>query len=276
MEINPPLVSEGERVVDALRKVNDRGIGRVIVEKNKKILGVISTRDFLTLLALNCPEECNKEELVKIGEFKVNSIMSLNPITVFEDDDVIEAINIMVARNFGSLPVINSKGEPVGIVTERNLLLMYRDMDRRFPVSMFMTKKVTFTSPESKVIHGIRQMIRRGFRRLPVVNSEGKAIGIFTAADAVKLMAKAIIRQTPELLFQKNIGEVMTREIVTISPDASINEAAMLLLTKSIGSLLILDRESKIKGIITERDMLIALHHQLHLTHFEHSHRKNY
>ncbi|MEM0173351.1 MAG: CBS domain-containing protein [Sulfolobaceae archaeon] len=265
METNPPVVSEDDKVIDALKKVNDRGIGRVIVEGNGKIVGLISTRDFLTVLATHCNEMCSKEELAKIGEFKVGSIMSLNPITVSEEDEVIEAINIMVARNFGSLPVINNKGKPVGIVTERDLLLMYRDMERIFPVNKFMTKKVTFTYPDNKVIHGIKQMIRRGFRRLPVVNNENKVIGIFTAADAVKLMAKAIIKQSPELIFQKNIGEVMTREIITVSPESSINDAAMILLTKSVGSLLILDRENRIEGIITERDMLIALHHQLHL-----------
>ncbi|MEM0188592.1 MAG: CBS domain-containing protein, partial [Saccharolobus sp.] len=49
----------------------------------------------------------------------------------------------------------------------------------------------------------------------------------------------------------------------TIDEFSSLNKAAMEMLVKRIGSLLILNKDNTIKGLITERDLLIALHHIL-------------
>jgi CBS domain-containing protein len=267
MEKDPPIVNDRDELIDAIKRINDRGIGRVIVTSfsNNKVIGVISTRDIINVVVNYCPINCFKDELNKISKIKVTGIMSNNPITVFEDDEIIEALNLMVSRNFGSLPVVKLDNSPIGIITERNLLLIFRDIDRVFPVNKFMTKKVTTIHSEVLVTEAAKQMLRRGFRRLPVVDENGKVIGIFTAADAIKLITKSILKNNPELFFGKKVKDVMTQQVYSIDPNYSVNDAAMILLTKSIGSLLILDREGKINGIITERDLLIALHHQLHL-----------
>ncbi|MEM0199827.1 MAG: CBS domain-containing protein, partial [Saccharolobus sp.] len=55
----------------------------------------------------------------------------------------------------------------------------------------------------------------------------------------------------------------MTSSLVTIDEFSSLNKAAMEMLVKRIGSLLILNKDNTIKGLITERDLLIALHHIL-------------
>lgn len=69
--------------------------------------------------------------------------MTVNPMTVGEDQDALEAITIMVTRNFGSLPVVNALRRPVGLVTERDFLLMFQDLDPMFSVSGFVTPGLT-------------------------------------------------------------------------------------------------------------------------------------
>ena len=264
MITNPPIVSVSSKLLEAFKKVNERGIGRVIVADNE-IKGIISTRDLLTYIVERCENGCDKGDIFSLVDKDVIRVMTPNPVYVFEDDDVLDALSLMVARNFGSLPVVNNEKKVTGIVTEREMLLVFQDLDQLFPVKEFMTRRVTSVYEDVPMFDATRLMIKRGFRRLPVVDEEGKVVGIITAADALKLVAKAILKNEPEMFFSKKVKEVATTEIYTIDPEKSVNEAAMTMIMKKIGSLLILDPQNKPIGIITERDLIIALHHQLHM-----------
>lgn len=57
----------------------------------------------------------------------------------------------------------------------------------------------------------------------------------------------------------------MKYPVLSISPETYVNDAAKELLDKKKGSFMILDENGKVSGIITERDLLIALHHMLHM-----------
>ncbi|BCS93031.1 CBS domain-containing protein [Metallosphaera javensis (ex Sakai et al. 2022)] len=264
MNPNPPVISVTDGLKEAFRKVNDRGLGRVIVA-DEVVKGILSTRDLLSILMSFCPSACTQADLYKMGVTQASGYMTVNPMTVGEDQDALEAITIMVTRNFGSLPVVNALRRPVGLVTERDFLLMFQDLDPMFSVSGFVTPRVNTVFRDTLLEQAVRMMLRRGFRRLPVTDEDGKVVGMVTAADAVKAAAKAVEKLEPELFFGRRIREIMKTPVVTVEEDRSVNEAAALLITKGIGALLILDKEGRAKGIVTERDLLIALHYQLHL-----------
>jgi len=264
MLTDPPIVSTSSKLLEAFKKVNERGIGRVIVVDNE-IKGVISTRDLLNYVVERCEYGCDRGDIFSLINKDVIHVMTPNPVYVFEDDDVLDALTLMVARNFGSLPVVNIEKKVSGIVTEREMLLVFQDLDQLFPVKEFMTRRISSIYEDVPIFDATRLMIKRGFRRLPVINEEGKLVGIVTAADALKLLTKTILKNEPEMFFSKKVKDVATKEIYTIDPEKSINEAAMTMLMKKVGSLLILDSQSRPTGIITERDLIIALHYQLHL-----------
>lgn len=60
----------------------------------------------------------------------------------------------------------------------------------------FATSRVATIDSGIRLEEAVSLMIRRGFRRLPVVDSEGKVIGIITATDAIKAFAKFIEKKT--------------------------------------------------------------------------------
>lgn len=264
MITNPPTVSVSSKLLEAFKKVNEKGIGRVIVEDNE-IKGIISTRDLLNYVVERCEKGCDRGDIFALVDKDVKYVMTPNPVYVYENDDVLDALTIMVARNFGSLPVVNDMKKVTGIVTEREMLLIFQDLDQLFSVKKFMTKRVTSVYEDVPVFDATKLMIKRGFRRLPVINESGEVVGIITAADSLKLLTKTILKNEPEMFFNKKVKEVATNEIYSIDPEKSINEAAATMLMKKIGSLLILDSKNRPLGIITERDLIIALHYQLHL-----------
>jgi len=162
--------------------------------------------------------------------------------------------------------VLNSVGRLTGIVTEREMLLLFQDIDELLSVRRFMSKRVRTAYKDAKVRDAVSIMAKGGFRRLPVTDETGKVIGIVTASDIVRRMDKEIRKGNPEEYMGKPLHEVMNRNVLTVRPEDSVNQAAARMIIERVGSLLVLDENGKAAGIITERDLVIALYHQLHLT----------
>jgi acetoin utilization protein AcuB len=92
----------------------------------------------------------------------------------------------------------------------------------------------------------------RGFRHLPVVDADGKLVGILDRADLELFLAEA---GSPGIMQrQHRVDQVMTPEVVTVSPDCPLEEAATLMVEHKIGSLPVVEEEQLV-GIITETDM---------------------
>ncbi|HYL59804.1 MAG TPA: CBS domain-containing protein [Candidatus Acidoferrales bacterium] len=91
-------------------------------------------------------------------------------------------------------------------------------------------------------------MDRGRFRRLPVVDQE-KLVGIVTERD---------VREHTGYLGSTRVNAAMRTALITVSPYATVEEAARLMLGHKIGGLPILD-EGKLVGIVTTSDLLKAL-----------------
>jgi CBS domain-containing protein len=266
MITDPPTIEANAYIYEALKKINERGIGRVLVLSDGKLTGIVSTRDVINLVDIRCRRACDKSDVYGMIYRTVEEIMSPQPQVAYEEMEPLDALTIMVARNFGALPVLNRVDKLVGIVTEREMLLLFQDMEELFPVRRFMSKKVKTAYKDATVMDAVSLMARGGFRRLPVTDEQGKVLGIVTASDVVKRLAKEVTKGNPEEFLKKPLSEVMNRQVLTINPEDSVNQAAGKMVVERVGSLLILDSEGKAAGIITERDLVIALYHQLHLT----------
>jgi CBS domain-containing protein len=95
-------------------------------------------------------------------------------------------------------------------------------------------------------------------RHMPVID-EGMVVGIVSQRDLFRsalLTALGFAKRTERAL-KKNIRvkEIMTEQVVTISPDATVKEAARVMMDKKIGCLPVLEGEIFV-GLITETDVL--------------------
>ncbi len=263
---DPPTVDEKDYVYQVFKKINEKGIGRVLVLKDGNIAGIISTRDLIELTYERCGHTCEKSDVYGMLYRTAKDVMTPQPQVAYEDMDPLDALTIMVSRNFGALPVLDSAGRLKGIVTEREMLLLFQDLEELFPVKRFMTKGVRTAYKEATLKDAIQMIAMRGFRRVPVTDEVGKIIGIVTASDIVRGLSKEITKGDPEEFLKKRLEEVMTKNVLTVSPDDSVNRAAAKMVIERVGSLIIPAPDGRAQGIITERDLVIALYHQLHLT----------
>ncbi len=113
-----------------------------------------------------------------------DNILSVKPST-----PVIEAVKKMSERNVGSVLITDESGKLVGIFTERDLLrLVAKGESLSKPISEFMTTKLVVAKPDDAVPKVASIMIEKWIRHIPVVNEEGKPVGILSIRDVLRYL----------------------------------------------------------------------------------------
>lgn len=115
-----------------------------------------------------------------------------------------------------------------------------------------MTRDPITVRPESDPLAGMALVKSGGFRHLPVVDADGRLVGIVGRADLELFLSKA---GSPGVMKrQHHMDQVMTCEVVSVPPDCPLEEAATLMVKHKIGSLPVVEA-GQVVGIITETDI---------------------
>lgn len=121
---------------------------------------------------------------------KIKDVMTKNVVTVEPEDRTLDAAVKMKEKGIGALIVV-SKGSPVGILTERdlvrNVIATKKDPESTRIVDI-MSKPLITTTPNATMKEAAKKMMINDVRRLPVVTN-GKLVGIITVADLAKNLA---------------------------------------------------------------------------------------
>ena len=123
-----------------------------------------------------------------ILETKLASIAKRDLITIDQNASVLSAAKLMVERGIGSL-VVTGKGQPVGIITERDLLKKVVAVSRNSEstkVGEVMTSNPVTIDLGRSLGEALELMNRRKVRRM-LVTEGGKIVGIFTQRDVLAI-----------------------------------------------------------------------------------------
>ncbi|MEM0247151.1 MAG: CBS domain-containing protein [Desulfurococcaceae archaeon] len=195
----------------------------------------------------------------------VESITEKNPVVVYVDESIREALMRMIVYGAGILPVLKRSGEVYGIVTEHDFVKYLAGT-----VSIGLRARDCMSSPVITVNEGtnlkkaLETMVHYGFRRLPVVNDEGVVSGIITAVDIVKgfgthdLIERSQSGDIREVLALP-ITNIMVRDVAIAHLEDDLAHVVNTMLSRNVSSVLVIDEEGVLKGIVTERDVLYAI-----------------
>jgi len=130
-------------------------------------------------------------------------------------------------------------------------------------VSRSMTRKVITVGPETGIFEGQELMAKNKIRHLPVIDSEGRLIGIVTDRDIRSALPYEFFKKPPrkeeKQKFSKlQIKDIMSNNPMTISPTYTIQDALVMIQDAKVGALPVVDEEKRLKGIISVRDLLRA------------------
>ncbi len=121
-----------------------------------------------------------------------------------------------------------------------------------------MTSPALTIGPEMGVQDALALMRRDHVRRFPVVDSKGNLVGIIsekdlldaTPSDATTLS----VWEINYLLSKLTVEKIMTKDVITITTDTPLEEAARIMADKKIGGLPVVEGK-KVVGIVTETDI---------------------
>lgn len=126
----------------------------------------------------------------------------------------------------------------------------------------YMTSPAITVGPKTDLSAALELMRERRVRRLPVVSAVGWLLGIVSERDLLYASpspaTSLTVWELNYLVAKLPVEEVMTRKLVTVAPDAPLEEAAALMLEHKIGGLPVLSEENELVGIITESDIFRA------------------
>lgn len=121
-----------------------------------------------------------------------------------------------------------------------------------------MTKNPVTVTPSTKVDEAALVMKKHGIRRLPVVE-EGKLVGFLSDRDLMKATPSPATTlskyEINSLLAKITVKGVMSRNVITISVDATVEEAALLMCKEKIGGMPVVSSVGAVVGVITETDI---------------------
>lgn len=124
-----------------------------------------------------------------------------------------------------------------------------------------MTHPVIPVHPETSVPEALTMMRREKIRRLPVVD-HGQLVGIVTDRDLLHASASPAttlsVWELNYLLSKLTVAKVMSTEVITVTENTPIEEAARLMADNKIGGLPVM-RDGNVVGMITETDLFRVL-----------------
>jgi acetoin utilization protein AcuB len=121
-----------------------------------------------------------------------------------------------------------------------------------------MTRNPITVLPDVSIAEAMERMRREKVRRFPVVDKKGKLVGIVTREDLLHASPSSVtslsVWEVSYLLSQVKVKEVMTRDVLTVTEDVTLEEASRLMADNKIGCLPVV-RDGMVVGIITESDL---------------------
>jgi len=131
---------------------------------------------------------------------QLRDIMTKKVITIERERTAQDAAKLMAEQNISSLVVVTD-GNPVGMVTERDLVRKVCTNDvasSKVPLSDVMSSQLIWAEPDVPIETAVQRMFNNKIRRLPILEN-GKLVGIVTVSDLAKyLRTKSLIEKTFE------------------------------------------------------------------------------
>ena len=138
----------------------------------------------------------------------------------------------------------------------------------RIPVSQIMQRSVITIHPEELVADAAQMMEEFNIRRLPVVDEDDFLVGIITDTDVLEAETAGSVLNSYDLDVEDEwltVADIMTPDVITIQPDATVGQLATTLMEHKIGGVPVVEaapdhpRRLHLVGIVTEMDIFAMI-----------------
>ncbi len=134
---------------------------------------------------------------MSLDSLLVSGVMSTDVKKLTTDQNIMGTCKIMHDHKIGCVVIVELEGshmKPVGIITERDIVRVLGELERwpnDMPLRMIMSKPVITIEPTASLKTAMDKMNSNNIRRLIVVDSDNRMIGIITEKDIFRQIAKS-------------------------------------------------------------------------------------
>jgi CBS domain-containing protein len=215
---------------------------------------------------------------------RVREIMTTSPVQVHPDTPLNEVAEILLSSTFTGVPVVDADNRPVGVVAQGDLiyranmplrlgLLADTDYSKTEEVlnalktrnaGEIMSQPAVIIEQDQPATAAVDLMLEKDIKRLAVVDSGGKLVGILSRQD----IFHTVLRECPAWRdFQgKNIqvenlrvvADIVRDDVFTVLPGTPVDEVVQMIDCNDIERVCVVDSEGLFLGLISDRDLLIA------------------
>lgn len=255
---------------EALELIIKKNIsGMPIVKRGtKELLGIVTRDDFS-----KHPEET-----------QLALLMTRDVVTISPESDVKEAADVILKKGFRRIPVVK-EGELAGLVTVRDLVgKAVGALETTDTVAKYMRENITalWEGTPLKVTYEVMRLANT--RALPVLDDEGKLVGMVADTDLLKVTqltestAKSELSATTEgdkwgwdsknviyitkktlELPNKSVKDIMIRDVISATKKTPVSECARKMARARVEQLPVINAEGNIIGLVRDIDLVRAL-----------------
>jgi CBS domain-containing protein len=224
---------------------------------------------------------------------KVEEIMTRDVATIAPEAPLTEVVEKLLNKDYTALPVVDAAGQVVGIVSDTDLLqrgdmevslslkkaldpdvartLLARLRRSTRTVSQIMTREPTTTRAQAYISEAARLMAKRKLKRLPVVDGDNRLLGIVSRLDILKVLAAGYLPQGAasqrsgiKPVNPRTVADVMDPNVPTVSPQTLLAEVLAFLAGTRVKRAVVVDAERRVKGIISDTDLVTRMSPETH------------
>ena len=176
----------------------------------------------------------------------VKRVMSKKVVSVSVPGSREKVLDLMRKENKAVLPVIKEDNKKlVGVITRSDLI---NNPDEE-QIAMLMSRNLIVASPDEDVEDVASRMIENDVRRVPVVNDDGELVGIITSFDIVS-------QALTKIEVDDAVEDYMIITVPTTWEKTPLNVAFESMKQFGLKSILALDDDAQLSGILTETDFI--------------------
>lgn len=130
-------------------------------------------------------------------------------------------------------------------------------------IHYYMTPKPVTISPDLPVFAAVELLSEHKFRHLPVVDQEKRLIGMITDRDLRSACPSSVLKgderfHVQQLVRSTKVRSIMSTTFVTLQPLSTLDDALLLLKSRTVGALPVLDDQRRVVGIFSLSDLMTA------------------
>lgn len=213
----------------------------------------------------------------------VRDVMTKNPVFVKQDIPISKILWLLIEKELYSIPIVNDRIEPIGIITETDLIkkvnlplrlgllshFNHRIHELQSDYDKIVTKEIMSTPvysicEDEYLVNAVELLLKYNIKRLLVVNKDGNLSGMLSISDVFRAVTEhrpentALLKHI-ELSNVKTVSDVMFTNCPKVFADAPIDDVIRCIDTSPFQSVVVVDLSEKIAGLVFDHDLLSLL-----------------